>query len=265
MMKRFAIILSVLLLAACKPDAYLGPLDSPVGNWEGYKGEFYFNGEKVAELDSCSIKAISFYKQGFCCIENVKGAFPYTYDHASGDLQIDSTRWNVPTLTGAEMVMKFIDRILPPEPVVPEKPVEPENPSEPAGPGETETPGEVETPEDDGPAVVPENPGETGDAENPDDPEDPEGGDDSEVPEEPVEPEEPEVKPDVNGVILPAEYKGFTINADKNGYYYVNASGKTVYCNFRGVKDASDILIIDFWYDTTTSYFRPLVREVKKK
>ena len=232
MMKRFAIILSVLLLAACKPDAYLGPLDSPVGNWEGYKGEFYFNGEKVAELDSCSIKAISFYKQGFCCIENVKGAFPYTYDHASGDLQIDSTRWNVPTLTGAEMVMKFIDRILPPEPVVPEQPVEPENP------------------------------GETGDVENPDDPEDPEGGDGSEVPEEPVE---PEVKPDANGVILPAEYKGFTINADKNGYYYVNASGKTVYCNFRGVKDASDVLAIDFWYDTTTSYFRPLVREVKKK
>ena len=232
MMKRFAIILSVLLLAACKPDAYLGPLDSPVGNWEGYKGEFYFNGEKVAELDSCSIKAISFYKQGFCCIENVKGAFPYTYNHASGDLQIDSTRWNVPTLTGAEMVMKFIDRILPPEPVVPEQPVEPENP------------------------------GETGDTENPDDPEDPEGGDGSEVPEEPVE---PEVKPDANGVILPAEYKGFTINADKNGYYYVNASGKTVYCNFRGVKDASDVLAIDFWYDTTTSYFRPLVREAKKK
>lgn len=208
-MKRLAIIFSVLLLAACKPDAYLGPLDSPVGNWEGYKGEFYFNGEKVAELDSCSIKAISFYKQGFCCIENVKGAFPYTYDHASGDLQIDSTRWNVPTLTGAEMVMKFIDRILPPEPVVPEQP------SEPEGPGDTEEP------EDD--------------------------------------------EPDANGVILPAEYKGFTINADKNGYYYVNASGETVYCNFRGAKDASDILTIDFWYDNTTSYFRPLVREVTKK
>lgn len=247
MMKRFAIILSALLLAACKPDAYLGPLDSPVGNWEGYKGEFYFNGEKVAELDSCSIKAISFYKQGFCCIENVKGAFPYTYDHASGDLQIDSTRWNIPTLTGAEMVMKFIDRILPPEPVVPEKPVEPENPSEPAGPGDTEEPG------DDEPAVVPENPGDPGDAGEPTEPEEPE------------EPVEPEVKPDANGVILPAEYKGFTINADKNGYYYVNASGKTVYCNFRGVKNASDILIIDFWYDTTTSYFRPLVREAKKK
>ncbi len=239
-MKRLAIILSVLLLAACKPDAYLGPLDSPVGNWEGYKGEFYFNGEKVAELDSCSIKAISFYKQGFCCIENVKGAFPYTYDHASGDLQIDSTRWNIPTLTGAEMVMKFIDRILPPEPVVPEQPSEPEKPSEPAGPGDTEEPGN-------------------------DEPENPEGGDGSEEPEVPVEPEEPEVKPDANGVILPAEYKGFTINADKNGYYYVNASGKTVYCNFRGVKDASDVLTIDFWYDTTTSYFRPLVREVKKK
>lgn len=253
MMKRLAIILSVLLLAACKPDAYLGPLDSPVGNWEGYKGEFYFNGEKVAELDSCSIKAISFYKQGFCCIENVKGAFPYTYDHASGDLQIDSTRWNVPTLTGAEMVMKFIDRILPPEPVVPEQPSEPEGPSEPAGPGDTATPGEVETPEDDGPAVEPENPEDPSDAGEPTEPEEPE------------EPVEPEVKPDANGVILPAEYKGFTINADKNGYYYVNTSGKTVYCNFRGVKDASDVLAIDFWYDTTTSYFRPLVREAKKK
>lgn len=209
-------------MAACKPDAYLGPLDSPVGNWEGYKGEYYFNGEKVAELDSCSIKAISFYKQGFCCIEGAKGALPYIYDHASGDLQIDSTLWNVPSLTGAEMVMKFIDRILPPEPVVPEEP------------------------EDDGTAAEPENP---------------EGGDESE---EPEEPSEPEVKPDANGVILPAEYKGFTIKADKNGYYYLNASGKTVYCNFRGVKDASDALTIDFWYDNTTSYFRPLAREVKK-
>ena len=169
------------MVLSCKPEVYTGPLDSPVGNWEGYKGEFYFNGEKVAELDSCSIKAISFYKQGFCCIENVKGAFPYTYDHASGDLQIDSTRWNVPTLTGAEMVMKFIDRILPPEPVVPEKPVEPEKPSEPAGPGDTETPGEVETPEDDGPAVEPENPEDPGDAGEPTEPEEPG------QPEEPVE------------------------------------------------------------------------------
>jgi len=209
-MKRIAIILSIFLLAACKPDAYLGPLDTPTGNWDGYKGEYYFNGEKVAELDSCVFSAISFYSQGYCCIEGIKGSFPYIYDHASGDLQIDSTLWNVPTLTGAEMVLKYIDRILPSEP---EKLSDPENQ---------------------------------------------EGGDEA------GEPSETEGKPDANGVILPAEYKGFTINADKNGYYYKSTSGKTIYCNFKGIKDASGVLTIDFWYDTHTNYFVPLVVETEK-
>lgn len=227
-MKRILIILSLLILAACKPEAYLGPLDSPVGNWEGYKGDYYFNGEMVAELDSCVFKAISFYKQGFCCMEGIKGAFAFIYDNASGDLQIDSTLWNVPALTGAEMVMKFISRIYPPEPEVPETP---------------EAPAEPETPEE---------------------PDEPEAPEEPVEPEEPVVPEEPEVKPDANGVILPAEYRGFTINADKNGYYYMNSSDKKVYCNFKGEIDASGALCIDFWYDTHTSYYIPLVREVKK-
>lgn len=201
MMKRFAFIFIALLIAACKPEAYLGPLDSPVGNWDGYKGEYYFNGEMVAELDSCVFQAISFYKQGYCCIEGVKGAFPFIYDSASGDLQIDSTLWNVPSLTGAEMILKFIDRIYP---------------------AEIEKCSEDEGQED------------------------------------------PKVTPDENGVILPAEYRGFTIEADKNGYYYTNASGKAIYCSFMGSKDASGTLVIDFWYDTHTNYFIPLVVNTEK-
>ena len=198
---------------ACKPDPYLGPLDSPVGNWEGVRGDYYFNGELVAELDSCVFDIISFYRQGYCCIGGMKGAFPFIYDNASGDLQIDSTLWSVKTLTGEEMVMEFVDRIYPPEPEAPETPSEPE---------------EAEGGEDNG------------------------GEDGTEAP------EEPEIKPDANGVILPAEYKGFTIEADRNGYFYINASSKTVYCNFKGVKDAEGNLTIDFWYDRHTNYFVPI-------
>lgn len=214
-MKRIIYIAFAFIAIACQPDPYLGPLDSPVGNWDGYKGEYFFNGEKVAELDSCEFKGISFYKQGYCCMEGVKGAFPYIYNESNGDLQIDSTLWNVPTLTGAEMIMKFVDRIYPPEP-------------EP-------------TPETE-------------------EPEDGTGAD----PEQPEEPAEPEVKPDKNGVILPAEYKGFTIEANKNGYFYINAADKKVYCEFKGWKNEADSLIIDFWYDSSTNYFVPMVVEIKK-
>ena len=59
------------------------------------------------------------------------------------------------------------------------------------------------------------------------------------TPEEPKEPEVPEVKPDANGVILPAEYKGFTIESDTNGYFYKNSADETVYCYFKGWKDES--------------------------
>lgn len=210
-MKRLLFIAIAFLAFSCKPAPYLGPLDSPVGNWDGYKGEYFFDGQMVAELDSCEFKGISFYKQGYCCIEGVKGAFPYIYNESNGDLQIDSTLWNVPTLTGAEMILKFVDRIYPPEP-------------EP-------------TPETEEPETEPD---------------------------QPEEPAEPEVKPDKNGVILPAEYKGFTIEANKNGYFYINAAGKKVYCEFKGWKNEADSLIIDFWYDSSTNYFVPMVVEIEK-
>lgn len=106
--------LAGILAVSCKPDAYTGPLDSPVGNWEGIRSQYLFNGEQVADLDSCETAAISFYKQGLCCIEGVKGAFPYTYDHQSGSLQIDSSRWQVLTLTGAEVVMQYLYTTFPP-------------------------------------------------------------------------------------------------------------------------------------------------------
>lgn len=196
MMKKILFILMLGIAAiSCKPTPYLGPLDSPVGNWEGIKGQYRFNGEMVAELDSCVFSAISFYRQGYCCIEGMNGAFPFIYDNESGDLQIDSTLWSVKTLTGAEMVMDFVDRIYPE-----------------AG---SETPKE-DTQEDT---------------------------------------QEGQSAPDKNGVILPAEYKGFTIEADRNGYFYINDSGKTVYCNFKGTKNDADSLIIDFWYDTHTNHF----------
>ncbi len=203
MMKKILFILMLGIAAiSCKPTPYLGPLDSPVGNWEGIKGQYRFNGEMVAELDSCVFSAISFYRQGYCCIEGMNGAFPFIYDNESGDLQIDSTLWSVKTLTGAEMVMDFVDRIYPEAPE-----------TEPEADQETES----ETPEED----TPETPS----------------------------------APDKNGVILPAEYKGFTIEADRNGYFYINDSGKTVYCNFKGTKNDADSLIIDFWYDTHTNHF----------
>ena len=250
-MKRLVYIALAFLAFSCKPAPYLGPLDSPVGNWDGYKGEYFFDGELVAELDSCEFKGISFYKQGFCCIEGVKGAFPFIYNESNGDLQIDSTLWSVPTLTGEGMVMKFVDRIYPPEP-------EPENPE-----GENPEGGDPEGGDPEG--------GDEGSPEETPETEEPEHGSgadpetDPEQPEEPEEPAEPEVKPDKNGVILPAEYKGFTIEANKNGYFYMNAAGKKVYCGFKGWKNEADSLIIDFWYDSSTNYFVPMVVEVTKK
>ena len=252
-MKRLIYIALAFLAFSCKPAPYLGPLDSPVGNWDGYKGEYFFNNEKVAELDSCEFKGISFYKQGFCCIEGVKGAFPYVYNESNGDLQIDSTLWNVPTLTGEGMIMKFVDRIYPPEP-------EPENPEGGNSEGENPEGGDPEGGDEGSPDETPETeePGHGSGADPETDPEQPE------EPEKPEEPAEPEVKPDKNGVILPAEYKGFTIEANKNGYFYMNAAGKKVYCGFKGWKNEADSLIIDFWYDSSTNYFVPMVVEIEK-
>ena len=220
------VLTAVTAMIACKPEEYLGPLDSPIGNWDGVKGEYYFNGEMVAELDSFDISAISFYKQGYCCIEGVKGAFPFIYDNVSGDLQIDSTLWSVSVLTGAEMVMSFVDRIYP------------------------------------DPKPVAEEPADTDDAETETDGTDPEEGEDPEAGKEPAE---PEIKPDENGVFLPAEYKGFIIESDSNSYYYMNAAGNLIHCNFKGVTDPDGNLHIDFWYDSHTCHFIPLVVEVEKK
>ena len=185
-MRRLLIIyaFAIAAFAACQPEAYTGPLDSPVGNWTGVRSEYFFNGEKVADIDSCETVGIAFYKQGLCCIENVKGTFPYKYDNDTRYLQIDSSLWEVSVLTGAEMVMTYLYTLYPPIPGVPSEP---------------------ETLED---------------------------SEEGETPEEPAEPEIPEVKPDANGVILPAEYKDYEINANKNGYYYINDSEETVYCHF---------------------------------
>lgn len=218
----YIVCLAGFLAVSCKPDAYTGPLDSPVGNWEGIRSQYLFNGEQVADIDSCETTAISFYKQGLCCIEGKKGAFPYIYDQETGHLQIDNTLWQVLTLTGAEVVMQYLYTAYPPE----------------------------ETPE-----VAPA-------AENP---QDGSGDGTEETPEQPAEPEVPEVKPDANGVILPAEYNGFTIESNTNGYFYKNEADETVYCNFKGWKNEADSLIIDFWYDSHIDHFIPLVVTTTKK
>lgn len=221
-----AVIAALAAFAACQPEAYTGPLDYPDGSWEGIRSEYFFNGEKVADVDSCETLGVSFYKQGLCCFEGVKGAFPYTYDNETKYLQIDSTLWEVSVLTGAELVMTYLYTLYPSEPETPE--VAAEEGEEPVDPSEPEEPSE---------------------------PTDPEG---------PVEPEVPEVKPDKNGVILPAEYNGCEISADKNGYFYIDESAEKVYCKFKGWTDQDKTLIIDFWYDRHTDYFIPLVVESKK-
>ena len=210
----YIVCLAGFLAVSCKPDAYTGPLDSPVGNWEGIRSQYLFNGEQVADIDSCETTAISFYKQGLCCIEGKKGAFPYIYDQETGHLQIDNSLWQVLTLTGAEVVMQYLYTAYPPE----------ETPE--VAPASEETP---------------------------------------ETPDTPEEPEVPEVKPDANGVILPAEYNGFTITSNTNGYFYKNEADETVYCNFKGWKDEADSLIIDFWYDSHIDHFIPLVVTTTKK
>ena len=130
MKKLIFIILAAASLAACKPEVYTGKLDSPVGNWDGVRSEYYFNGEWVAETQECEYPAISFYQGGLCCIEGVKGAFPYTYDSSTELLIVDSTVWAVQTLTGTEMVLEYLERIISEddEPETPELPEEPEMP-----------------------------------------------------------------------------------------------------------------------------------------
>lgn len=222
MKKLISILLAMAAFASCQPEVYTGPLDSPVGNWDGVKSEYCFNGERVGEAEGCEYTAISFYPDGLCCIEGLKGAFPYSYDNSTGMMYIDNTVWAVQTMTGAELVMEYLETIFPEDDQSSEGLPQPDG-SDTSEEGETEEPGE------------------------------------------------PEVKPDENGLILPIEYEGVTIYADNNGYYY-EAGNEKIYCKFFGsrddagkiLKDESGAVIIDFWYDTHTDYFIPLVVEVKK-
>lgn len=224
MRKAFISILAALGAIACKPEVYTGPLDSPVGNWEGVHTDYYFDGEMVGEAEACQYSAISFYKDGLCCIEGIKGAFPYTYDPTFSRLTVDNIIWAVTKLTGAEMVLEYIETIFP----------------EPIAPAEAQ---------DESAEGNPENgEGTEGDEGN--------GSDGDE--------EESGPQPDKNGIILPVEYKGKTIEADSNGYYYETAGQERVYCNFYGGRDEAGILVIDFWYDNHIDTFIPLVVEVKK-
>lgn len=103
-------------LLSCKPDAYVGPLDSPLGNWDGIGCEYFFNGELVALADSAFYPAMTFYKEGLCCIEGMKGAFPYGYDPQTKILQIDSLIWAVENLHTEDMTLKLMGRIYPSHP-----------------------------------------------------------------------------------------------------------------------------------------------------
>ena len=140
-----AVIAALAAFAACQPEAYTGPLDYPDGSWDGIRSEYFFNGEKVADVDSCETLGVSFYKQGLCCFEGVKGAFPFKYDDQTRYLQIDSSLWEVSVLTGAELVMTYLYTLYPSEPETPE--VASEDGEEPDQPSEPEEPVEPEVPE----------------------------------------------------------------------------------------------------------------------
>jgi hypothetical protein len=215
-----------LLFFACKPEAYVGPLDSPLGNWDGIRCEYYFNGEHVGDADTTYYSAMTFYKEGLCCIEGVKGAFPFLYDDQANTLQIDSLLWEVINLHTEDMTLKYLGRIYPALP-----------PADEVQPAETN--------------------------DNPDSESDMEDG---EVPEEGGQPEEDQgPKPDKNGIILPVEYQGFTIDADPNDYYYINSNGSKTYCTPVGQLNAEGIMDITLWYDTRTDYYGPLVAVPVKK
>lgn len=110
-MRRVAAVIGfvTLMLAGCKPVVYLGPLDSPLGNWKSSESHYYFNGEEVYQDNLCHYSSISFYKDSLCCIEGLKGAFEWTYSNDS--LVVDSTVWRVTELTGQRMALDFLKKI----------------------------------------------------------------------------------------------------------------------------------------------------------
>jgi len=210
-MKKIIYISALIIMAlSCRPEAYVGPLDTPEGNWDGIGCDYYFNGELVGDADSSYYSAMTFYKDGLCCIEGVKGAFPYKYEAQTHILQIDSLSWAVLNLHSEDLTLKYLGRIYPTPP----------------------SSDEVKSEDS-------ENDQEEGEEQGP--------------------------KPDKNGIILPVEYKGFTISADPNDYYYIDAAGSKIYCTPVGQKNADGLMEIALWYDTRTDYYVPLVVEIEKK
>ena len=107
-MKRI-LILVIVVLASCKPEVYLGPLESPVGNWRSSESIYYFNGEIVGQNNSCEYSAISFYKDSLCCMEGVKGAFIYHMSETGDSLIVDSLAWHIEELTGRFMKLEYLE------------------------------------------------------------------------------------------------------------------------------------------------------------
>lgn len=105
-MRKLLILIEILLLASCKPEVYLGPLDTPVGNWKSQASTYYFDGENVYENEQCTYSAISFYKDSLCCIEGVKGAFTWTLSNDS--LVVDTLVWKVVEMTGANLKLDYL-------------------------------------------------------------------------------------------------------------------------------------------------------------
>lgn len=214
---------ALVAISSCKPDIYKGPLDNPYGNWLGVHTDYFFNSETVAQTDACGYSVISFYRQGLCCIEGHKGTLPFSYDHESSSLEVGQDRWTVTTLTGAEMVLEFIETVIPePEP---------------------DDNGGEETDTDDGSGNSSEDGSGNGDGtENGDNQENGDGNEDG---------------LDDNGIKLPAEFKGMTITSDGTAYFYTDKNGKQIRCYFVGTKDENGTTRVDFWFDTHTDRFVP--------
>lgn len=140
-MRKLLIILGILATVSCKPEVYLGPLDSPLGNWKCVDSRYRFAGEDVYEDSVCFYSAISFYKDSLCCIQGIKGAFKWTYD--SDSLVVDSTIWKVVEMSGRQMELDYLGRIPKPATV----------PSAPDAP-DTQTEGDAENGNDDDDSAV---------------------------------------------------------------------------------------------------------------
>ena len=105
----FAFAVAMILSVACKPKVYLGPLDSPIGNWRSSESIYYFNEKTVWQDNSCEYSAISFYKDSLCCIEGRKGAFKYYMSEVDDSLVVDSIAWHIEELTGRFLKLDYLE------------------------------------------------------------------------------------------------------------------------------------------------------------